>query len=324
MKSNLICKLSGVIIMLFLLSPVTFAQDRNAVVQAFNEGAKLTQTDAPAAIKALENVIVLADKVGESAADLKQKAIGALPGLYSKVASAAITNKKPVSEIMSSAKAAVSSAEKYGTAAQKETASKILVQAYTAQASGFFSSNDYASALVTFDSILSISPDNTNAMYNKAYIFSKQNNSASFEQAIDQYLAKVKTANDEASVKKGSTLALGYFRSAASKANQENKLDDALPLLDKAAKYGDDKDLFYYFSDVYNKKKNFDKGAEYAKRGLDLETGTADAKAKFYFQLGVAQAGKGQNAEACGSFKNSVYGAFADASKIQLKNLKCQ
>ena len=44
-------------------------------------------------------------------------------------------------------------------------------------------------------------------------------------------------------------------------------------MLTKAAKYGDDKNLFYYFADVYNKQKNFDSGAEYAQKGLALETG---------------------------------------------------
>ncbi len=66
-------------------------------------------------------------------------------------------------------------------------------------------------------------------------------------------------------------------------------------MLTKASKYGDDKDLFYYFADVYNKQKNFDKGTEYAQKGLALETGGPDAKAKFYFQLALAQAGKGIN-----------------------------
>ena len=110
-------------------------------------------------------------------------------------------------------------------------------------------------------------------------------------------------------------MALEYFRAAGSQANQADKLDEALVSLNKAAKYGDDKDLFYYFADVYNKQKNFDNGTEYAQKGLALETGAAEAKAKFYFQLALAQAGKGQTADACASFKNAMYGAFADPSK---------
>jgi hypothetical protein len=75
---------------------------------------------------------------------------------------------------------------------------------------------------------------------------------------------------------------------------------------------------------VYNKKKNFDSAAEYAKKGLDLETGAAEAKAKYWFQLGLAQAGKGQTTDACASFKNSMFGAFLEGSKAERKNLKCE
>jgi tetratricopeptide (TPR) repeat protein len=124
-------------------------------------------------------------------------------------------------------------------------------------------------------------------------------------------------------VKQASDLALNYFRSAGSKANQEDKLDEALNLLNKAAKYGDDKDLFYFFADVYNKQKDYDKGLDYAQKGLALETGDDEAKAKFYFQIALAQEGKGQTSEACESFKNASYGVFAAPSKAKRANLKC-
>jgi tetratricopeptide (TPR) repeat protein len=187
----------------------------------------------------------------------------------------------------------------------------------------FFSKNDYENALRAFDSLLVINPDYLNAYYNKALIYIKQDNADAFEGTIDLYLEKLKSTNDSDKIKKASVTALEYFRASGSKANQANQLDDALILLNKAAKYGNDKDLFYYFADVYNKQKNFDRGAEYAQKGLDLETDVAEAKAKFYYQLAVAQAGKGQTAEACASFKNAMYGPFAEASKAQRTNLKC-
>lgn len=324
MTVQLLRKVAGIFVVSALMVSVASSQDRNAVIQAFNDGAKASQTDIPAAIKAFENAIILADKVGEGAADLKLKASAALPGLYVKVASTAVTEKKPSPEIMKAARAAVAVAEKYGTQVQKDNASKILVQAFNVQATGFFSKNDYPNALVTFDSLLAVNPGYANAIYNKALIYYKQNNSDSFEQTIDLYLEKLKAANDEARIKQASTLALEYFRGAGSKANQAEKLNDALTLLTKASKYGDDKDIFYYFSDVYNKQKNFDKGLEYAQRGLDLEAGAAEAKAKFYFQLGLAREGKGQTTEACASFRNSAFGPFAEPSKIKMKNLKCQ
>jgi len=183
---------------------------------------------------------------------------------------------------------------------------------------------DYEKALLAFDTLLSINPGYTSAIYNKALIFRSQNNAASFEETIDSFLGKLDTLKEAEKVKQASTLGLEYFRAAGSQANQANNLDEALGLLNKAAKYGDDKDLFYYFADVYNKQKNFDKGAESAQKGLALEAGDAEAKAKFFFQLGLAQAGKGQTADACASFKNAMFGPFAGPSKAERTNLKCQ
>jgi len=321
-------KMTKSLTVVFLASALVFininAQERNDVIKVYNEGAKSMQTDLPAAINAFESVITLSDQVGESANDLKQKAMQVLPGLYLKSANNVVKENKSVPEIVQAAKVAVAATDKYGTATHKETAKKLMVQAYNIMGTSYFTDKDYENALLAFDSLLIVDPDYSNAIYNKALVYRSQNNSEAFEEAIDLYLSKLAPGTDDERSKQASSMALEYFRAAGSQANQAENLDEALLLLDKAAKYGDDKDLFYFFADVYNKQSKFDSGAEYAQKGLDMETGDAEAKAKFYFQLGLAQAGKGQTAEACASFKNSLYGPFAEPSKAQRTNLKCQ
>ena len=324
MNMKIIRKIAGILIISAIIVAKLNAQTRNEVVNVYNEGAKAMQTDVNTSIAAFEKVVVLSDQVGETAADLKQKAVQVLPGLYVKAASNTLTEKKPAPETIAAAKKATAAAEKYGSATNKENASKILVQGYYNLGTEFFTRKDYDNALLAFDSLLVINPGYLNAIYNKALVFRSKNNPTAFEENIDLFLEKVKSSNDSVKVKQASKLALEYFRASGSQANQANKLDEAIVMLNKAAKYGDDKDLFYYFADVYNKQKNFDKGTEYAQKGLALETGAAEAKAKYYFQIGLAQAGKGQTTDACASFKNAMYGAFAEPSKVQRSNLKCQ
>ncbi|MDM8004363.1 MAG: hypothetical protein QUS66_15940 [Bacteroidota bacterium] len=300
------------------------AQDRNEVIAAYNEGAKAMQTDVRAAITSFEKVIELSDKVGETANDLKQKAVQVLPGLYYKLAATAYNEKKPATEIIAASKLAGAMAEKYGSKTHGENSKKILVNGYYKMASEFFSANDYDNAMLAFDSVLTLNPDHIASIYNKALIYRNRDQADQFEQTIDLFLSKLDPAKDSDKITQAKGGALEYFRAAGSKANSANKLDDALALLNRAAKYGDDKTLFYFFADVYNKKNSFSEGAEYAQKGLDLETGDAEAKAMFYYQLGVAQVGKGDTAAACESFKNAVYGPFAEAAKAQRTNLKCQ
>lgn len=313
------------VVFFFLIGILSIiGQERNDVIKFYNDGAKAMQTDPKAAIAAFENVVSLSDKVGETAADLKQKAVQVLPGLYVKVAANTLNEKKPAQEVIKAAKAADKAAEKYGSTTAKENARKILSQGYYNLGTELFAAKDYNNALLAFDSLLSINPGYPAAIYNKALIYRSQNNPTAFEENIDLFIEKLKGANDSVKVKQASKTALEYFRAAGSQANQAEKLDEALTMLNKAAKYGEDKDLYYYFADVNNKQKNFDGGAEYARKGLALETGAPEAKAKFYFQLGLAQAGKGQTADACTSFKSAMFGPFAAPSKAQRTNLKCQ
>lgn len=317
-------KFAGLFLVAFAAVSMLNGQERNDVIKFYNEGAKVLQTDVPAAIAAFENVVTLSEKVGESANDLKAKAVQVLPGLYVRAANNAIKENKSTAEIIKAAKMATAAAEKYNNAAGKDNASKIMVQAYNKMGTELFTAKDYEKALLAFDSLLAINPDYSNAIYNKALIYRSQNNSTAFEETIDLFLGKLEAGKDDQISKQASTLALEYFRAAGSQANQADNTDEAIVLLTKAAKYGEDKDLFYFFADVYNKKKSFDSGIEYARKGLALETGAADAKAKFYFQLGLGQEGKGQTAEACASFKSAMFGPFAEPSKAKRTNLKCQ
>jgi tetratricopeptide (TPR) repeat protein len=317
-------KIATILVVLALLGPAINAQDRNEVVNAYNEGAKVVKTDINAAIVSFENVITLADKVGDSAADLKQKAVQVLPGLYFKVAYNMMNEKKPAAEVLRAAKAAVASSEKYNNAANKANAEKVLLQGYNMLAGEYFAKSDYTNAIVSYDSALMVNSGYTNAIYNKATVYIKQNNPVAVEETVDLFLEKTKNGTDTVKPKQARSMALEYFRSAGSQSSQADKLDEALSLLTKASKYGEDKDLFYYYADVYNKQKNYDKGLESAQKGLALETGTAEAKAKFYFQTGLSQEGKGQTAEACASFKNSLFGPFAEPSKAKRTNLKCK
>ena len=324
MKLRNFIKAVSLLVVLFFSTTIIKAQGRNDVIKAYNEGASSVQTDPQAAIKAFENVVNLSKQVGDSAADLRLKAIKVLPSLYYNVASNALTEKKPTSEIIQAAKKAVAAAVKYENTTTKQNADNLLIKAYNNLAGEYFSKDDYKNAIASFDSVLMINPEYSSTIYNKALIYMKQANSDDFEKTIDLYIGKMKAGTDDAKIKQASSLALVYFRSSGSKSDQANKLDEAIGFLNKAAKYGDDKDLFYYFAEVFNKQKAFDKGLDYGQKGLALETGTAEAKAKFYFQIALAQEGKGKIAEACESFKNASFGVFAAPSKVKQTNLKCK
>ena len=317
-------KIAGLIVIFAGVSFSLLAQEKNDAIKVFNESVELMKANPINAIGSFENCIKICEQIGDSAEDIKWKAIQVLPDLYFQKAFNLLTVDKKIDESLKVSKIALGVAEKYGDTKVKENVQKILVQAYSTKGSTCFSNNENEKAISAFDSALMINPNHLTSIFNKAMVYRKLNNTPKFGESINLYIEKVRGEGDTTKIAQPKKVALDYYRIAGGKANQANKLADAISLLNAALKYGTDKDLYYQFASVYNKQKKFADAAKNAQLGLDMETGTPEAKAKFYYELAVAQAGKGETASACESFKNSMYGPFLEASKAQRTNLKCK
>jgi tetratricopeptide (TPR) repeat protein len=312
-------KLTGFIAIVFLSCFGLNAQTKNEVIEVYNQAIALMKTDVQGAIVSFEKSIQMSEQVGDSAKDLKEKAITVLPDLYYQKANKLYTDKK-IPEAISASKDVIKVSEKYGNDKAKEKAQKLMVIAYSAQGNNYFKSNDNENAVKAFDSALFINPEYTRAMFNKALVYKKMDNAAKFTETIDLFISKSQA--DTAQTAQANKLALDYFRSSGAKLSQTTKLDDAITALNTSFKYGNDKDVYYYLALAYNKQKKFADGATNAQKGLDMETGTPEAKAKFNYELAVALAGKG-DANACATFKNALFGPFLAPAKAQMTNLKC-
>jgi hypothetical protein len=316
-------RVTGLLIIFAGLQVSLFAQGKNDAINAFNESVNLMKTDPVSAITSFENCIKICEQVGDSANDIKAKAVKVLPDLYYQKASDLLLVDKKVNESISSSKKAMEVAKKYDDTAVVDNVKKILIQAYSAMGSSL-AATDADKAIMSYDSALAINPHHQASLYNKALIYRKTNNAEKFGQTIDLYIAELKPDQEEPKIAQANKVALDFYRSAAGKANQANKTADALSLLNASLKYGTDKNVYYYFADIYNKQKKYSDAAINAQKGLDLETGDAEAKAKFYFQLGLAQKGKGDTAAACETFTNAQYGQFAAPAKAERTNMKCK
>jgi tetratricopeptide (TPR) repeat protein len=324
MKGLAMKKIAGLMLVIAGLAYNLSAQVKNDAIRAFNESVELMKADPVSAIGAFENCIKICEQVGDSANDVREKATKVLPDLYYQKASDLLLMDKKISESIQASKVALAVASKYDSQKTIENTQKIMIQAYSAMGSAFFSSNETDKAIQAFDSALAINPDHQASIYNKALIYRKLNDSDKFGETIDLYLSKLNANDDGAKIVQANKVALDYYRVSGGKANQANKLAEALELLNTSLKYGTDKNVYYHFASIYNKQKKFTLAAENAQKGLEMETGTPEDKAKFYYELAVAQVGKGETANACETFKNSMYGPFVEASKAQRTNLKCK
>lgn len=318
-------KVAGTIALVAIMSVSAFAQDKNEAINLFNQGVEQMKANDPNALATFEKVVTICDQIGDSAQDVKSKAVTVIPDLYYKKAYNLLMTDKKVNESLHAAKATLKVAEKYNDPNVTESTQKLMIQGYTSMASSYGQAKEFDKAIQAFDSILAINPNHTASLYNKALMYRGLDNSQKFAESIDLYISKIKDTGDSTKLEQAKKVARDYFRVAGGKANQANKLADALNNLTTAQKYGADNNTYYQLASVYNKQKKFELAAENAKKGLDMDVAAnQEGKAKYYYELGTAQAGLGKNSDACESLTNAMFGPFLQAAKAQKTNLKCQ
>ncbi len=311
----------GIFLCNTLHSQQTYTQADAATL--YNQSIQIMKTDLSAAIDLVDSCLKICAIVGDSAIEIQTRAEQFLCDLQLRYSSQLYYTDKKINEALISTKKAIQISEKYKNESIKEKSEKLLAQIYTSLGNNYFKEKAFEKAIVAFDSALILNPELYKMALNKALVYKAMNKPTEFGNTIDEYIELAAKKNDTAQVSFAKKQAIDYFRALGSKANSANKLNDAIELLNKALVYGEDKDVYYYLSDVYNKQKKYNEAINAAEKGLALETGNAEAKAKFYYSLGVAQLGKGLKDEACESFKNAMYGQFVQAAKAQRINNKC-
>ena len=183
-------KFAGIITLVAGLSMSVNAQEKNDAIKLFNQGVEQMKSDDPNALATFEKCVALCEQIGDSAADVKSKAITVIPDLYYKKAYNLLMTDKKVNESIQAAKTTLKIAEKFQDPNVKESTEKLMIQAYTSMASGFVTSKENEKAIQAFDSVLAINPDHTASLYNKALMYRGLDNTAKFTESIDLYIAK--------------------------------------------------------------------------------------------------------------------------------------
>jgi tetratricopeptide (TPR) repeat protein len=318
-------RIAGLSVIVAFLCTGISAQTYNEAANQYNKGVTNFKTNVDSAIIYFENCLKICDQVGDTTFEISSKVVKVLPDLYYQKAFSLLTEKK-TEEALAAAKIAMAVSDKYRADATIEKLQKLMVQAYSSMGTKYFGANENEKALAAFDSVLAINPEHTKSIYNKALVYKKMGDNTKFSETIDLYVSKLNPSSDTADLRKANKLAADYFRVAGSKANKANNTTEALDLINKSLTYGTDADSYYQLANIYNKLKNFPVAAENAQKGLDMvpATTTPEDKAKYYYELGVAQAGKGEKDNACETFKNAMFGQFLTAAKGQRTNMKCQ
>jgi len=301
------------------------AQTKNDAAIAFNAAVQLANTDLPGAIKAMTDAIGICDKVGADANDLKAKAQQVIPGWQYQIAGNFLKDKK-IDEARVALEKSLELANLYNDVDTKDKATKQLSKVYVAEGNSLLKTEKTDEALVLFDKAIGLQPSYAKAYFGKGQAYKKKADFDKMQESMDLAITYGKETGDTTSVTNAKNVMRDNLVTRASKAVQKGANDQAINFANLSLNYNDqNKDAYYLLAVAYNKTSKWDNALEAANKGLALEENSKEKKARFYFELGNAQKGKGETTAACSSFKNAAYGVNAAAATYQVANvLKCK
>lgn len=303
------------------LSLSVLSQTKDEVVLKYNEGVELAGSDVKAAVDVFEQVHEMATAVGAEADDIKNLVESQISQLQYKYATQLYKEKK-IDEAIDNFVKAREMAETYGDDKTSGKAVDIVSKLYFARGNSFYKNDDLENALNDFNQSLEYNPDYAKAHLSKGLVFKKMDDQENMIASMDMAIEKARRDNDEKTMSTAGKVVRDHLLIQANTSIQAGNFDEAINLLNKATGYGEESPQTYYLLAVaHNKTSGWDQAIDAANKGLEIEEETNESKAKFYFELGNAFMGKGDNSAACDAYKNAAYGNYAESANYQINTV---
>lgn len=302
----------------------SFAQTKEDAVNAYNKAVTLSTTDLPGAINSMKQSAEIAAKVGIEADTIGQMAQQQIAPLQYNYATQLFKEKK-MDEAIENFILARDYAQQYNDNSTKAKAEDLLPKLYYSKGVGEYKANQFDAALQSYQKALEYDSTMAKAWLSMALAYKKLNNDAEMKNAMNKAIETGQATNDEKTVETARKSMSDDLLLTANAAFKKNDFNATTSLLAEALKYNENNPEVYYLNAVaLNKLSKFDEAQVSAEKGLTVETDDAAKKARFYFEIGNAQAGKGETGNACASYKKAAVGQFAESANYQIKTvLKC-
>ncbi len=293
-----------------------------AIELSKNNDYKGAITGFEKSIKMLDKILLNADtEVSIQAEQMKAQAQQQLPNLYFKSGTGLYKEKK-FDEALAEYKKTVEVCEKYNETKIKEKTNYNIAVLYTMKASSAYKAKEYEKAVALYDNALAAKGNYTKALFQKGLSLNKLDKDdemiATLEKAIE---VGEETDKDVMNSKK---LLASHFSVKGAKLIKNKDYDGAVELQNKALSYDETyATAYYYLAAIYNLEGKHDEAIEAANKGIENEKDDAEDKARYYFELGLAQKAQGKSTEACEAFKKANVGSTAKKVEAATKEMNC-
>ncbi len=326
MKTLKLLVLSTVLI--FGVTMVTMAQDEKEIIDAYNKGVQLLNSDTKAAIASFQKCISLADdaeELSEKGEQTKKLAEDQVPKLYYKLAVGSY-KKHDFQGAINYFEQTNKMAKKYGNTALAQKSKRLIPKLYYAWGKQEYSKKNYDQALKIFDQGIAVNPDLASAYLGKALVYDKLKQEAPMTEAADKAIEIAKKTHDQKTLNNARKFMRNYTYNHAVIAIQGNKQNEAEKYLNESIKYGNTSpDVYYELGKIQRKKGKYAEALTYLQKALSLDQGNDVVKAKYYFALGKVYEGMNKKTEACAAFRKALHPPYDESAKYELEQvLKCK
>jgi len=311
-------------LMLMVFVKVSYGQSVEDATNAYNQGVALASTDLAKAVEQLIQAADIATKAGEAGNDIKKLAESQIPMLQYNYATSLYKDKK-LDESIANFIHAREYAVKYNDDGIKAKTTDLLPKLYFSKGNSDLKDGKNESALDNFDKSIEFDSTFAKGYLGKGLVYKKMDKFAEMKSTLDKAIETGNKTADEKSVATAQKLMADEYLRNANDAFKKGNNNEVVAQLDESMKYVDSNvEVFYLYALAYNKMSKFDEALTSCEKGLALEENTPAKQARFYFEMGIAQSGKGDNGTACSSFKKAAIGPLAESANYQIKTvLKC-
>ncbi len=325
MKLRVLAILGGI-----LLAGSMSAQTLTDVINEFNTGVeKLNNQEYEVSIEHFNQVITLAETVGDEAADMKSKAEAQIPGAYYRQATMFMKRKQYDNAIPFLEKTVEYATLYNNNEENKAKAAKYLPKLYVMEGNQAWKNKSFDEAHGYFDKALAVNENLYQAHQGKGMVFLDQGES-------DAMLAEFAMAK-EGALAKNDTKTIGAVNGAID--SYYNKfITEELEMVDpedldysyvvEACENAlganpENPRALYHLALVSNKKSAHDAAVDYALQALQFETEAVWLSA-INFELGSAYQSNSAYDNACEALKKVVEEPFLTRAEKKIGSIGCE
>ncbi|MEX1063681.1 MAG: tetratricopeptide repeat protein [Balneolaceae bacterium] len=308
---------------------------RTEATMAYNNARELAQEgeflDAIELYRESLNISRSADC--EDCGDIAELVENQLPRVYFSRATSAFETFRNDRSVSSAEQAveyfedAAEAGEEFGDDQVRDRSRSVIPQVYYNMAVAQYSQEDYSGAIENLDRAIELNANYTLPYYQKALALDASG--AGLDEVLGWFDTAIEVGErmgESETVERAKRRAGTELVYQSVQRINEDRYNDALRMLERAAEYvPDNEDLHYRLAEVYNGRGEYNTAIEHANRALELESGGVSDMAKIYFELGIAYKGLEQVSNACNAFEDAAYGDFRDPAMHEMEyELECE